>query len=178
MLKGWRAFFGHRKRDERGAEFAAALFVFPVLFILIIGCIEIGFYVQTRMRVENVLRDAARTVAADGGDNNPRTNRDGRSISDVATRAMRTGSRCRLSQCDGTLPVVNCENVTRANGVTYHEPIVKFSGETVTCKLDGKYPYKPLAATLMEGPLGLGIGQMLVDFDASESARSETGTDG
>ena len=63
MLKVWRAFFAHRKHDERGsAEFATALMVLPVLFVLIIGSIEIGFYVQTRMRVENIARDAARQV--------------------------------------------------------------------------------------------------------------------
>src|SRR6185436_9713704 len=162
----WRAFFSHRGRDERGAEFAAALFVFPVLFILIIGCIEIGFYVQTRMRVENVLRDAARSVAADGGDWNHRTG-DGTPISLRATDALNDGTHCKLSQCDSSepLPSVKCNYITRSSGVEYQQDFVNFSGETVTCKLMrgsavGRYPYRPLAAALMEGPLGLGIGNI------------------
>jgi len=170
MLKGRRTFFSHRGRDERGAEFAAALFVFPVLFILIIGCIEIGFYVQTRMRVENVLRDAARSVAAEGGDFNIRTRplHVTTSISAEATSALVSGSTCKVSQCDsGLTPLVRCT-----------PPIVLTSGTTVTCKLAAKYPYKSLSGTLMDGAFGLGIGGILQDFNASESARAETGTTG
>jgi Flp pilus assembly protein TadG len=184
MRKIWRAFFAHRNRDERGAEFAAALFVFPVLFILIIGCVEIGFYVQARMRVENVLRDAARTVAIDGGNNNRRTNPGyPRSVSSVATSALQNGTRCKVSRCDGALlPVVDCnDTLNRSTGNLDRGNVVQYSGSTVTCKIVGnhnKYPYKPLAATLMDGPLGLGIGGILADFPASESARSETGTSG
>jgi Flp pilus assembly protein TadG len=183
MLKVWRAFLAHRKHDERGsAEFATALMVIPVLFVLIVGTIEIGFYVQTRMRVENIARDAARQVAAGGGNYNERTIADGDLAMDqLAKQKLWNGSKCKLSQCgegaDAGEPSIDCRQVTRLDGSTYPADKVVMSGETVTCTVH--YHYRKLSGGLLDGPLGLGIGGIVKqDFTVNESARSETGTDG
>lgn len=175
MLKVWRAFFAHHKHNERGsAEFATALMVFPVLFVLIIGSIEIGFYVQTRMRVENIAREAARSVAADGGNYNIATNTSGKI--DAKAQLALTGdhSFCKLSKCTKA-PKITCDHITRLSGAKYNSQRVDYAGETVTCEvLD--YPYKGLSGGLMDAPvLGLGIGSILKPFTVRESARSETG---
>jgi|GEM_PF-6769056 len=185
MLKVWRAFFAHRKHDERGsAEFATALMVLPVLFILIVGSVEMGFYVQTRMRVENIAREAARQVAAGGGNQNERTAASAAEIDDLAYTAMVTGGKCKLSQCAADpskgymqpLPTIDCTKVTPVTGPSYRNNKVKLAGSTVTCVV--RYPYKGLSGGLMDGTLGLGIGGIMKPFEVSESARAETGTDG
>jgi TadE-like protein len=178
MVKVRRAFFAHRKHDERGsAEFAAALMVVPVMFVLIIGCVEIGFYVQTRMRVENIARDAARQVANDGGNYNVRTTRTlGHEIDDLALDTLLTGDRCKLSHCGDDLATIRCNEVAPATGNTYWSNEVLNAGDTVTCQVE--YDYKPLSGNLMTGPLGLGIGNILKPFTVRESARAETGTAG
>jgi Flp pilus assembly protein TadG len=175
MVKVWRAFFAHRKHDEMGsAEFATALMVFPVLFILIIGSIEVGFYVQTRMRVENIARDAARQVAAGGGNHNERTATSHEAVDALAFKRLWTGSKCTLSQCPKA-PTVNCRYIVTRAGDTAQQDKVDFAGETVTCVVT--YHYKPLSGGLMTGPLGLGIGGILKSpFTVRESARAETGT--
>ena len=181
MLKVWRAFFAHRNHDERGAsEFASALMVFPVLFMLIIGSVEIGMYVQTRMRVENIARDAVRQVAADGGNYNPRTVRSGAiAVDKEYYKWLVEGNKCKLSKCSkqeghAALPTINCKHVLTAKGESqYPKSIVDNAGDTVICKV--WYPYEPIAGGLMKGPLGLGIGSILQPFPVEESARAETG---
>ena len=183
MLRVWRVLFARRTHDERGsAEFATALMVLPVLFILIVGCVEIGFYVQTRMRVENIARDAARQVAAQGGNYNEHVRSTDQKIDDQAFTKLWDGSKCKLSQCapsDGyaAKPEIRCDYVTGSDNVE-HSGLdqVQLSGETVTCKV--KYPYNGLSGHLMDGAMGLGIGGLMKPFTVSESARSETGTDG
>lgn len=166
MLKVWRAFFAHRKHDERGsAEFATALMVLPVLFVLIVGTIEIGFYVQTRMRVENIARDAARQVAAGGGNNNEHTSMSINPVDVDAQKLLSNGTKCRLSQCEAP-PKITCA-----------PKVVSMAGDTVTCTV--QYHYKKLSGALLDGPLGLGIGGIIgKDFTVTESARSETGLNG
>lgn len=175
MPKVWRAVFGRRTHDERGSEFAAAIIVFPILFMLIIGCVEIGYYVQTRMRVENIARDAARQVAADGGNYNIRTNTSGKKIDQRAAGKLMKGGKCALSSCDAPGAKIDCSIVTTVAGFKSRgKDVVQHAGETVTCEVF--YPYKPLSGTLLDGVMGLGIGGILKDFPVSESARSETGT--
>ncbi|MGV8846525.1 hypothetical protein, partial [Tessaracoccus sp.] len=140
---------------------------------LIIGSIEVGFYARTRMLTENIARDAARQVAADGGNYNPRTNTTGLAVDAVALRSLKNGSHCKLSQCTA-LPAISCTKVTSAAGGVYTSNTVNYAGETVTCVIT--YKYKPLAPSLMDGPLGLGIGTILKPFTVEESARAETGT--
>jgi Flp pilus assembly protein TadG len=166
MLKVWRAFFARPTHDERGsAEFATALMVLPVLFVLMIGAIEMGFYVQTRMRVENIARDAARQVAAGGGNNNERTSTSTNTVDVDAAKKLWNG-KCKLSQCKA-MPDITCA-----------PEVVLMAGDTVTCEV--KYHYKKLSGGLLDAPvLGLGIGGIIKgDFTIKESARSETGLNG
>lgn len=175
MLKALNALLGRRRHNERGSEFAAAIIVFPVLFVLIIGSIEVGFYVRTRMLTENIARDAARQVAVDGGNYNPRTNTTSLRVDVSAAKALTNGSKCKLSSCTAP-PTISCNKITNAAGSVYYSDLVSYAGETVTCTVN--YHYKPLASALMNGPLGLGIGNLLQPFVVQESARAETGTRG
>src|SRR3954453_20740935 len=87
--------------DERGVETAAMIFVIPVLFILIIGLVSVGMSMRTRMSVENILRDAARHAASDGGDFNSRFN-SGKAWSKRAQAQLwdTTKKRCKQSAGD------------------------------------------------------------------------------
>jgi Flp pilus assembly protein TadG len=174
-MRRMRAAFGRLRGDERGMEAAAMIFVLPFLFILVLGLIDIGWMIKTRMVVENITRDAARHAAFDGGNYNPRTNTEGREWDDVAMRSLWNGGGCVQSGCTSA-PIVDCTRITKPNGTVYRSHVVQDAGDIITCTVN--YKYKPINGPLMNSPLGLGIGSMLDPFVISTSARSEVGSSG
>lgn len=164
------------RRDERGSEMAAAIFVLPVLFILLIGIIDVGWMIKTRMVVDNIISTTVKQAGADGGDYNPVAMRPGEAA--WSTQAMRTlwdGGNCTQSHCSAA-PSVFCDKVTRPNGSVYYSQRVVDAGDVITCTVN--YPYSPLSGGLLNTPLGLGIGGLLHGFTITESARSEIGSSG
>lgn len=165
-----------KTRDERGAETVAMLFVIPVLIVLVLALIDVGMMFRARMLVENVYRDAARGAAADGGNMNPRTN----TMGDVAwdqwgyTR-LYDGSKCRIAACkpDAGPPTIDCQTLTSPSNAEFRGNVAPQAGWLITCS--GHYPYKPINSALLNGPLGLGFGRLLKEFDVEVSARAETG---
>ena len=153
----------NRKPDERGAEIAAMLFVLPVLLVLVIGLIDIGFALRTRMLVENAARDGARGVAADGGNLNPRTNSNGVAWNNRVRNQLWNGS-CTMSNCSGA-PTVTCT-----------PEVVNRSGDMVSCTI--VYSYRGLNADLLNSPMGLGMGSFIKPFTVTSSARAEVGRTG
>lgn len=176
MVRRLAARLRRSRADERGTETIAALFVVPVVFVLILGLIEVGMMLRTRMLVENVLRDAVRRAAADGGNYNTRVNTT-KPWDTVATEALvdsRTG-RCKHSKCDpGSTPKVDCTLITRPNGTTYRSQVAQNAGDLITCTVT--YRYAGINEALLNTPgLGLGLGSLIKDFTVSSSARAEVG---
>lgn len=171
------SFIGRRKRDERGAETVAMLFVIPVMVILVLALIDVGMMFRARMLVESVYRDAARGAASDGGNMFPRTNTSGHPAGweGWAMDRMWKENHCTLSSCHKA-PDIDCKTVTSTSGVARTSQYAEFAGETITC--EGHYAYKPINGPLLNGPIGLGMGNLLKEFDVSVSARAETGAQG
>ncbi len=170
-LRGLRA-------DERGVEIPAMIIVLPVLMVLVLGLIDVGMAVRTRIVVENITRDAVRQAAADGGNFNPRTNQDGVPRDALALRALWGDRGCQPSGClPGQRPTIDCTLVTPAGGgPSYRSNVAQRAGDVITCTTF--YPYKAINKALLDGPLGLGIGSMLRVFTVTSSARAETGANG
>lgn len=170
-----------RTKAEDGVELAAMLFVLPVLLVLLLALIDIGFMMRTRMLVENVARDGARGVAADGGNCWSRTNPGCTGSGSANAWGNRVRSQlwsdgsCTLSACDGA-PTVNCRKIIRTNGSTYSGNVVNHSGEYVACTIN--YRYKGINEGLLKSPLGLGTGYLIQDFQIESTARAEVGSDG
>lgn len=166
-----------KTRDERGAEAVAMMIVIPVLVVLVLALIDVGMMFRARMLVENVYRDAARGAAATGGNYWARTMPDGQGPWDQwAYDRLWDGSKCRIAACkpDAGPPTIDCDIVTSPDGTTrMSRAVAPAAGWLITC--EGHYPYKPINSALLNGPLGLGFGKMLKEFDVSVSARAETG---
>lgn len=171
-----------RRREERGAETVAMLFVIPVMVILVFALLDVGMMFRNRMLVENVARDAVRGAAADGGVLTTRTS--GTDWEQYARdRLMDSSGNCRIGQCDaGAHPLVDCSGndrpgtagmISAQTGQWYPGNTVQFAGDTITCIVE--YPYKPINGPLLNSPMGLGMGGLLKDFKVSVTARSETG---
>lgn len=165
-----------KTRDERGAEAVAMMIVIPVLVVLVFALIDVGMMFRARMLVENVYRDAARGAAADGGNMNPRTNTMGYKAWDVwGHEQLWDGSKCRVADCKSGegAPTIDCQTLTSPAGVEQRGNVAPQAGYLITCS--GHYPYKPINGALLNGPLGLGFGGLLKEFEVSVSARAETG---
>lgn len=170
-----------RRREERGAETVAMLFVIPVMVILVFALLDVGMMFRNRMLVENVARDAVRGAAADGGVLTTRTS--GIDWEQYARDRLVDGNgKCVIGQCDANEPViVDCSGNDRPNeagmrtpsGAWYQGNQVRLAGDTITCVVE--YPYKPINGPLLNSPMGLGMGSLLKDFKVSVTARSETG---
>lgn len=155
------------------------LFVIPVMVVLVLALIDVGMMFRNRMLVENVARDAVRGAAADGGVENSRTS--GVNWESYAEQRLFANGACQIGQCkDGKPVIVDCtgDEDARAGmrtpqGVRYTGNTVNYAGDTITCTI--AYPYKPINGPLLNGPIGLGMGNLLKEFDVTVSARSETG---
>jgi Flp pilus assembly protein TadG len=168
--------FQRLRSDERGIEAPAMIIVLPILFVLIIGLVDVGWMIKTRMVVDNIVSTAVKQAAADGGNYNPQTMISGQpSWSDVAMNQLWDGSSCKQSACDAR-PTVDCTLITRPNGTQYRSNVVIDAGDVITCSVN--YPYRPISGALLRGPMGLGIGGMLDPFTLTSTARSEIGTSG
>ena len=152
----------NRARPEDGAESAAAIIVLPLFVVLLLGLVDVGHMISTRVMVASVTRDAVRAAAYQGGNNNVRVNRSG-PVDRTHLRRLVDASGCLPSKCEpGRRPTLRCTPA-----------VVQRAGDLVTCT--ATYPYRPLNGALMRGPLGLGIGTLLGPFRYELSARSEVG---
>lgn len=167
----------NRHTDERGMETVAMIFVIPVLVVLVLALVDVGMMFRTRMLVENIARDAVRNAAADGGNYNERTNTVGRPWDEYALDRLWNGRRCTLSACNtGKEPTVDCTEMTDPDGSRLPPGNeARTAGDIITCTV--YYPYKPINGALLNGPIGLGMGSLLKEFNFSVSARSETGVE-
>lgn len=156
----------HGDREERGAEALAMLIVVPFLVVLVLALIDVGNMMMTRMVVENLARDTARSAAADGGNDNPRTNMLGQPWDVHAFKQLWKNGHCVPSACiGGQKPSLTCTPT-----------IAQQAGDLITCTVN--YPFKPINGDLLSGPLGLGMGHLLKPFTITVSARAETGSQG
>jgi len=72
-VRDWRSWLPTWRRGEAGiSEAATAIFVLPLLALLIFMLIETGMNIRYRLLVDNIVQTAVRGVALDGGDCNPR----------------------------------------------------------------------------------------------------------
>lgn len=130
LIKRFRAW----QRGERGlSEAAAAIIIFPFLIAAMFTIVEIGFYMQTRLRLDYLVQDAVRHVAIDGGDNNPNTNQINNTWSAAETDNLTQLCNTKNIRCDMSKPMtITCTPPGAAVTV----------GETVTCV--GTLSYKPI----------------------------------
>ena len=151
-----------RPRDESAVEAITMTLMVPFLIVLVLGLLNVGFYMRTRLLVDNVLTQSARAAAFDGGNYNPRLNTTGKSRSQIAYSLLyTTGRGCRLSPCRPGTPVVTCT------------PTLARIGENITCHV--VYPYKAISQALFDQPvLGLGLGKIFRTINITVTARSET----
>jgi Flp pilus assembly protein TadG len=159
--------------DERGTETIVALFVLPILFILALGIIDIGFMMKTRMSVESIARDAVRAAAVDGGNYTRATAAEqGRPWDAAALAALYRNGSCTQSPCKHA-PSVDCQTITSPTGSVYRSNQVNRAGDLITCTV--QYPYKPITGGILSTPMGLGLGA-LVDrpFTITVTARADT----
>lgn len=184
MLSRLRAIRARVRAREDGVEIVAMIIVLPFLIVLILGLVDVGELFATRMQVDNIARDTARRVAADGGDFNPQTNTIGHSWTQEAQAQLVRNGRCVLSLCQpGQTPTIDCSYITPPGGTPptpahpyggQHGETVPAAGWTVSCVVT--YPYRAINQTLLNEPvIGMGIGTIIKPFTIVESARSETG---
>lgn len=128
--KGIRSAFSAWRRKESGAsEIVAALFFLPLALAMILVLLDAGFYMQTRSNVDVVLQDTVRSVAVDGGNNNPRTNRAGVAWSTRAEQTLRSMCNNGSIRCDKAYPInVICTPAAASN-----------VGDTVRCSASIRY---------------------------------------
>lgn len=161
--------------DERGVEAPAMLIVLPVLCVLVFVLIDAGVMIRTRIAVQNVVQEAARSAAADGGNYNPRTNTIGESWSTYASKELYKNGKCTFGRCQaGKVPTVTCNTLTDSAGTIYYSNVAEKAGDLITCTVN--YPYVPINGGLFNGPIGLGFGGLFKSFTVSSTARAETGS--
>lgn len=162
------------RNEESGVETMAMLIVLPVIVVLILALVDVGYMMRTRMVVENAARDAARGAAADGGNYWSRTNHTGIAWDTRLYRQLYAG-HCTTSQCSGA-PSVSCTRITNASGGVYSSNVAQHSGDIITCTV--YYPYRGFNQGLLNSPFGLGMGKLIRPFTVTASARAETGVQG
>lgn len=129
-FKGFKATLSAWRRNERGAsEVVAALFFLPLALAMILVLLDAGFYMQTRSNVDVVLQDTVRSVAVDGGNNNPRTNRAGVAWSTRAEQSLRSMCNSGTIRCDKAFPI----------NVTCTPAVANNVGDTVRCSASIRY---------------------------------------
>ena len=57
-----------RLKSDRGDSLVSAVFVIPIMFMLIVTAVDFSLYLTNRSQIQSVARDGARTVAIMGGD--------------------------------------------------------------------------------------------------------------
>lgn len=129
-IKGFRLAVTAWRRGERGAsEIVAALFFLPLSLAMVLVLLDAGFYMQTRSNVDVVLQDTVRSVAVDGGNNNPRTNRAGVAWSSRAEQSLRMMCNSGTIRCDRSYPI----------NVTCTPNVANSAGDTVLCRTSLRY---------------------------------------
>ena len=148
------------RRDERGNEGISMMLALPLLLLLFLGSIEVGWNFYIRNRVFGVVRDITRGAAADGGNFNPRTNKIGQQWAQEGFTTLTVEYRC---QCTAP-PVVSC---------TPH-PVAATAGDEVACTVT--YNYRPLTG-FFRGSLAnaIGLDGLFGPFTIRQTARAETG---
>jgi Flp pilus assembly protein TadG len=156
-----------RARGERGVEAMTMIIAMPFLLVMILALVDIGMMFKTRLQVEGITADAARAVAFEGGNNNPRLNTTpGTTIADRYEVRMwdAAHNRCALSLCR--------ENVRPS--ITCSPAVTTRAGEEVQCTTS--YQYRGYNQGLLNSPLGMGLGRLIRPFTTQVYSRAETGT--
>lgn len=159
-----------QRTRESGTELMVFLFTFPLICILLLGMISVGMYFSTRSAVTSVARDAVSGFAAYGEDCPDPDVIPGpaKCFSQQAEQRLWDGGGCTQGPCTGQ-PTVTCSTENGAAVATY-------VGEIVTCVVD--YPYAGVNKSLLDSPIGLGLGGLIDEYVIEVSAVAEIGTDG
>lgn len=159
-MKTMRTLLAHRTREEKGAaEIISILFTVAIMTWLIFSLIDISLYMQARSAVQNVARDAARSVAIYGGDKS-NLNPSGKKISEQTQAMLYSGGKCTISKCpNGYKPKVSCTPT-----------VTKSAGEVVSCTVTYKHQ-----AIYGNNPITGFVSMVGGEFKIRETARSETG---
>lgn len=155
-----------RWRDgERGMqEIAATIFTLPLIFLLMVLLIEVGFNIRTRAQVDAVVQDAARGVSLDGGNYNPATQSlcltrgCGKTWSGEMTRRLRL-------ICDNGPAADRCRVIT----ATCTPMIATYVGQPVVCNAEVDY-FTTITAMRQPGP-SLGFNRF---FEQNIRSRAES----
>lgn len=148
-----------RRRDENGNDVITSVFMLPLIIGLIVTMIDVSTYFQARSEVQNITKNAARTIALVGGNSAKiPLNNLGKTPSDIARSQLWDGSKCLPTACSAA-PTVTCTpNIARS------------LNQTVTCTT--VYRYQSAGGALVQW---LGFGDLLsVPIRAVETTRSET----
>lgn len=162
----------NKRKSEDGNETVVVLFWLPILFVLLVGLVDVGVMFGNRAAINDVLRDSARGMAAYGADCPTPDPIPGNieCFSRQAEQRLYSDGSCTFGFCTSR-PRVTC---SAEDGST----TVKYARTVVTCEVDGKYPYRAVSAGLLNSPIGLGLGGLVGPFPASASAVAEVGSEG
>ncbi len=148
-------------REEGVSEAATAIFVLPIIVALIFLLVETGFNIRTRTIIDNTLQDTTRSVAHDGGYNNPRSTT--LPASYTAGVGSQTGwakvGSMRL-QADCTAGLIRSVNACNTLTVTCTPAIAATAGSTVSCSLGSPITYKTLSPLSTNPLFSFGFGPL------------------
>ena len=107
--------------DNRGVAAAEFALVAPVLVLLMLGCLDIGNYMQTSIRLERAARAGAQYAAANNSDL-------------VAIRERVIAAWPELTTADVPLPTLSCECAATVTACTQACPGGLMQTITVTAR--------------------------------------------
>lgn len=147
-----------REREHGVSEAAATIFILPLMIALIFVLIELGFNLQYRAKVDNIVQDTVRSISNEGGVYWPKTYT---GPAKYGTGAMAgTGwegyARDRLTALCGTVNSVS-SRCSSAPTITCTPQIAAYAGVEAKCTVT--FPYKPVASFMSNNPaMNLGFG--------------------
>ena len=146
-MTGWRSWVPRWRRNEKGvSEAATAMFVLPLLALLIFSLIETGFNLRYRMMVDSQVQDAVRATALDGGNCNPRTS--GCTNASVQGHAAKALANLKVL-CNGT---ARC---TQPPTMVCTPPVAANAGDPVSCT--ATFYYRPTTGLATNPATSLGF---------------------
>lgn len=164
-MSGWRAWLPRLHRGEGGfSEAATAIFVLPLLALLIFMLIETGWNIRYRLLLDNIVSGATRGVALDGANCNPKAG---------CKNASQSWSSKITTQIDtlcGTGSTARCKIVTPSRCTP--QSLATKVGDTVKCTVT--VSYTPLTAMASNPVSSLGFSTLLT-ADITTTVESAAG---